>query len=439
MAVRDPNRARYQGSTKVSLGTAQVNAAKKRGEPVTTVNKGRDPVTISAPHAANKNAAALQAFGSSEAQALNQQYVNQAIAQAQAQAGIVQGQAPSSFASPTIAGVNNLASLPAQNTDPNLFGADSISAANNIPSPTLQALQQFSQGFINPSVQEGSLAQDIGSLAGVVGIAPRIKGAASAGTAFRRMFAQGANNIKKLPVVGAVPKALFNFNTKTRALLHNAVRKIPWKTGAALYLATQWIDAKAFAGFNTAESGDILSYPMRQAAEIGEQTGDWSLYDQLIDGIREVQQPENRTLIEKMLPWTESIEGTNRKIKNQQLAADVWERWGELQRTVSANVGVEGTTSNSFWVTYQEQKTQDEKELADLWIKNREDYLLAENLAKEENRAADARYWAAQREASYEQEKRMLELQRQYWEDIRAIQQSQYDDRAPSKLNFGLL
>lgn len=98
-----------------------------------------------------------------------------------------------------------------------------------------------------------------------------------------------------------------------------------------------------------------------------------------------------------------------------------------------------GETEDQKWARVNQQQADQEKANIDYYNEQRKQLIEWERQAAQEQRNADAKFWAKEREKQRQKEKEDREAIAKFWEEYRKKAAKAAEDNRPSKLNFGLI
>jgi|TARA_R100000501_G_C2630530_1_gene125955 flagellar biosynthesis regulator FlaF len=229
-------------------------------------------------------------------------------------------------------------------------------------------------------------------------------------------------------------------NAVTTKLAGASLAKAGFTTAAAIYIAKEVADSYIFAKFQIAEAMDKIGYAKSKAVAEGRLD--------LVEGLNQLQQeitnPEGWAKLVSLIPWANSFAASRNNVEAALYTSKIWDKIISDKANGQAN----GQTSSELRLQNKEEENQMYLDTTQASLEMQQMYNEYERLAQEQQRNADAAFWARQRDLEREKEKADRESIAQFWEDYRRTQQlisevnrpsSQLWDSGKSNLNFGLL
>ena len=254
-----------------------------------------------------------------------------------------------------------------------------------------------------------------------------------------RASKQAVSNIGKIPHTAKGYAA----NTKTTKQLSNVFTQIGSKIGLPIQMASTIATMamgiygmKILAGFvGTEENIQTADFSLRNAAQIGQDTGNWTLYDEMIAHKEIILSEEYQKEIKEGIPGPGTLKAIDNYAETSRLKLVIDKEWAENERLKQE----EGMTDDEKWAMIKEKEVTQEKEMIDYYNSERIRLLELERQARVDQRNDDAAFWANQREIQRKKEEEDRQAIADFWNAYHKTAAKNQEDSRPSKLNFGLL
>lgn len=254
-----------------------------------------------------------------------------------------------------------------------------------------------------------------------------------------RASKQAVSNIGKIPHTAKGYAA----NTKTTKQLTNVFTQIGSKIGLPIQMASTVATMamgiygmKILAGFvGTEENIQTADFSLRNAAQIGQDTGNWTLYDEMIAHKEIILSDEYQKEIKEGIPGPGTLKAIDGYAETSRLKLVIDKEWAENERLKQE----EGLTDDEKWAMIKEKEVTQEKEMIDYYNSERIRMLELERQARVDQRNDDAAFWAQQQEQQLKREAEDRQAIADFWNAYHKTAAKNQEDSRPSKLNFGLL
>ena len=189
-----------------------------------------------------------------------------------------------------------------------------------------------------------------------------------------------------------------------------------------------------FGQWGLAEAPEPLTIAMRDILKEAERTGDWELYEEAKAARDEVM---DLNLFETAVKWSPLSPLIGNAKKSEGLAAGA-----VVMDKLAADLRLQqetGSTDDEKWEKIRQEKLASEQFIIDYYNDQRKLQVSWELEAKEDQRDADAAFWAEEKEKQTKLEEEDRQAMADFWTAYRKEAVKVAAENRPSNLNFGLL
>ena len=197
--------------------------------------------------------------------------------------------------------------------------------------------------------------------------------------------------------------------------------------------AATWAGAVAFGKWGQAEGPEAITFQMKSAMALAEETGDWSIYDEAKaarDELLDLSKWEELMLWSPLSP----LKGDEMKIEGGITAGIIQDKIADERKEMQET----GMTSDDIWKRNREEQAVQEKANVDYYNDERKKLLEWEREASKDARDEDAAFWRNERAKQRQKEAEDREAIAKFWEAYKREMQKLAEDSRPSNLNFGM-
>ena len=285
--------------------------------------------------------------------------------------------------------------------------------------------------------------------------------AAAYTTAIKGMFTAAKSSISRLLSAKSLSKdysamvggslTTFKPTTKTAKLALGNFKTV-FGAGALLWGGATILESVGMGLWAKGEAEEFSNKALEHARLLGEQTGDWTLYDNYVSTLKSLDDEDKWQKFLDLIPFYGQITNTMDKIKTQNLKNKIEIAYNELQRQAGANINGSPGTSFDYsdaknYAAYKAEleRLQTEREAAS-YQANQDYYLSVQKQLTNYKLAAEtaaqkeqADYWAKMKSKQLKTEQDQQQKISEFWFEYKKRAFMLQQNSMSSQLSFGLL